>query len=410
MSLYNEALTLKSLAEKALEKGDIKRASQYLRRAIKNLEILELQTTDPLMQAIWKNAKKTLQDILNNIDEYAKEYMERASTSRITLGKTFVPRESHKLSSKISEKIPKSRKKVEKDTGKVKLPQECLSDIAYAEIPDITFSDVAGLDDVKNELRESIEWQLKYPDLLKELNLKPLKGILLYGPPGTGKTYLVKAAAGEFKIPIIVADPASIMSKYVGESEKVVKKIFECARKLAPCIVFVDEIDKVLPLHTSSSDAPKRVEAQFLQEMDGITSGEGSIVVFATNEPWNVSPALIRPGRIDRIIYVGPPDREVRKNLFMIHLRNVPLTGDVTFDKLADLTEPDEEGYYSSSGIAQICNEAKKLLMRRWTKTKDMAPLSLEDFKEAISRVPRSISHKMIKQYENWGLQHSSFA
>ena len=410
MSLYNEALTLKSLAEKALEKGDTKRASQYLQRAIKNLEILELQTTDPVMQAIWRKAKKTLQDMLNNIDEYAREYMERTSTSRTIITKTLIPRENVKPVSKMGVKIPRSREETARTTSKMKLPQECLSDIAYVEIPDITFSDVAGLEDVKNELRESIEWQLKYPDLLKELNLKPLKGILLFGPPGTGKTYIVKAAAGEFKIPIIVADPASIMSKYVGESEKVVKKIFECARKLAPCIVFVDEIDKVLPLHTSSSDAPKRVEAQFLQEMDGIKSGEGSIVVFATNEPWNISPALIRPGRVDRIIYVGPPDKEVRKNLFMIHLKNVPLTDDVTFDRLADLTEPNEEGYFSSSGIAQICNEAKKILMRRWTQTKDMAPLSLEDFKEAISKVPRSISHKMIKQYENWGLQHSSFA
>nr|MDO8045573.1 ATP-binding protein [Candidatus Baldrarchaeota archaeon] len=410
MSLYNEALTLKSLAEKALEKGDTKRASQYLQRAIKNLEMLELQTTDPVMQAIWRKAKKTLQEMLNNIDECAKEYMERAAKFPVIVRKTFTLRESIKPSSRISARIPRSREKVAVDTGRIKLPQECLSDIAYVDIPDTTFSDVAGLEDVKNELRESIEWQLKYPDLLKELNLKPLKGILLYGPPGTGKTYLVKAAAGEFKIPIIVADPASIMSKYVGESEKVVRKIFECARRLAPCIVFVDEIDKVLPLHTSGSDAPKRIEAQFLQEMDGIKSEEGSIVVFATNEPWNVSPALIRPGRIDRIIYVGPPDKEVRKNLFMIYLRNVPLTDDVTFDKLADLTKPNEEGYYSSSGIAQICNEAKKILMRRLTQKKDMTPLSLEDFKEAINRVPRSISHKMIKQYENWGLQHSSFA
>lgn len=409
MSLYNEALTLKNLAEKALEKGDVERAAKYLRRAIRNLEVLEYQAKDRTMQSIWRNIKKRLQEMLSNLDHYAKIYMERGAGKRGTpISGVELPPPSEIPTPKI--KAPQAPKREKAEKRRLKLPEECPSDLIYADIPDITFSDVAGMADVKQELRESVEWQLKYPDVLKKLNLKPLKGILLYGPPGTGKTYLVKAAAGEFKIPIIIADPASIMSKYVGEAEKIVKKIFECARKLAPCIVFVDEVDKILPLHTSGSDAPKRVEAQFLQEMDGVKSGEGAIVIFATNEPWNISPALIRPGRVDRLIYVGPPDDEMRKELFKIHLKNVPLADDVSFEKLAELTKPNEEGYYSASGIAQICNEAKKELMRRLTKTGEMGVLTLEDLKKAIERVPRSISRKMIDQYKNWGLKYASFA
>lgn len=399
MSLYSEALTLKRLAEKALKKGDKERASQYLRRAIENLEILEQQTNDEEMKLIWKKAKNSLISMLENIDEFAEKI--KAKGDLIQLRTVNNERdEFHTV-----KKEPKNRAKL----NKKEVIEECKSDIFTSEIPSITFDDVANMEDIKRELRETIEWQIKYPEMLKKLNLKPLKGILLYGPPGTGKTYLVKAAAGEFKLPLIIADPATIMSKYVGESEKVVKKIFECAKAASPSIVFVDEVDKILPLKSSSSDAPKRVEAQFLQEMDGIKSSEGTIVVFSTNEPWNISPALIRPGRIDRIIYVGPPNRETRQQLFELYLRDMPLDKNVDIEKLLDLTEPNEKGYFSSSGIAQICNEVKKVIMRKFAEKNKIEPATMEDFVEAIKKVPRSISHKMLKQYESWGLEHTSF-
>jgi len=397
-------LTLKEMAKRALKRGDMEKARKYLEMALKNLEVLEVRAPDNLMKKIWSSAKQEIMDMLNNLEDYAERFRTTRETGFRAPPITYSP----SINQRSRKETVKMTKTVTKTKGKLKIPPECRGDILLAEIPEINFSDVAGFEDVKKELKESIEWQLKYPDLLEKLKLKPLKGILMYGPPGTGKTYLVKAAAGEFNIPIIIADPASIMSKYVGESEKIVKTIFECARRLAPCLVFVDEIDKVLPLHTSGSDAPKRVEAQFLQEMDGVRSGEGFIVIFATNEPWNISPALIRPGRIDRIIYIGPPDKEVRKELFKIHLREVPLEEDVDFDKLAELTEPNEEGYYSASGIAQICNEAKKILLRRWT-SGDTSPLKMQELIEAIETVPRSISHKMLKQYEKWGLEHTSF-
>lgn len=402
MGLYNEALTYKEIAKKALEKGDLEKARKYLQMALSNLEILEAKATDNIMRKIWENAKREILDILNNLEDYAEKFREESSRGFLV----YPPKASLPTTKTIEEK--REERKIKPRGKRLKLPPECLPEVVLAEVPDINFSDVAGMEDVKQELRESIEWQLKYPDLLKKFKLNPLKGILMYGPPGTGKTYLVKAAAGEFNLPVIIADPASIMSKYVGESEKIVKSIFECARRLAPCIVFMDEVDKVLPKQATSSDAPKRVEAQFLQELDGVRSGEGFIVVFATNEPWNISPALIRPGRVDRIIYVGPPDKEARKEIFKIHLKDIPLAPDVDFDKLAELTEANEEGYYSASGIAQICKEAKKILFRRWT-AGDRSPLRMEEILEAIKKVPRSISHKMIQQYRNWGLEHSSF-
>ena len=399
MSLYSEALTLKKLAEKALEKGDKERAINYLERAIRNLEKLEKQTSDSSMLSIWRKAKKSFIEMLNNIDSY----MERIQETKVNSSLTQL-----EIKRKPDLKGKTSKPKEKEDQRGIQL-EECKSDVFTAEIPDVTFDDVADMEDVKKELKESIEWQIKYPEMLKQLDLKPLKGILMYGPPGTGKTFLVKAAAGEFKLPLVIADPATLMSKYVGESEKLVKKIFECARAMAPSIIFVDEVDKVMPLKTTSSDAPKRIEAQFLQEMDGVKSKEGTIVVFATNEPWNISPALIRPGRIDRIIYVGPPSRETREQLFKLYLKNVPLADDVNIKLLLDMTEPNNSGYYSASGIAQICNEVKKIVMRRYTETGEMQPATLDDFLEAVKRVPRSIGHKMIKQYESWGMEHSTF-
>jgi len=409
LALFNEAMTLKKLAQRALERGERERAKEYIKRAIRNLEILELNSNDKTMLQIWRKAKENFRNFLREIDEYQSENLKLEKRNNKPLVDIFRSVKFQKKVMKDKHAKYESKKVTKHESKKTKIPEVCKLSGITVERPDLTFDKVAGFDSIKKELRESIEWQLKYPDLLKRLDLKPLKGILLYGPPGTGKTFLVKAAAGEFGIPILLADPASIMSKYVGESEKIVRSTFECARAIAPCIVFVDEIDKVLPLHTSGSDAPKRVEAQFLQEMDGVRSGEGFIMVFATNEPWNISPALIRPGRIDRIIYVGPPDDEVRKALFKIYLKNIPLEDDIDFDQLVELTKPNNEGYYSSSGITLICNEAKKILLRRWTQNNEMSPLKMEDLVKAIEKVPRNISHRMVKDYESWSLQYSTF-
>ena len=406
MGLWEEAFRLEDLAKKYLESGILDKAVNYLQLAIRNVDLLIAKEIDEGKRKIYMNYKRKLLRLLEDIKTNPEKFLAKRSEA---LQRVISAERDKTAPQRIARQKIFGRREIIPKTIRKKLPDVCKSGAFSIEIPEITFEDVAGFEELKRELKEAIEWQIKYPELIRELKIKPLKGILLYGPPGTGKTYIVKAAAGEFKIPVILADPATIMSKYVGESEKIVRNIFECARSIAPTIVFVDEVDKLLPLQTSGSDAPKRVEAQFLIEMDGFRSEEGFIVVFATNEPWNISPALIRPGRVDRIIYVPPPDRKARIELFKIYLRGIPGSESLDYEKLADLTEPNDEGYYSASGIAQICNEAKRILLRKWTETGEKVPITMEDVIKAIKKIPRSISHKMLKEYESWGLQFSSF-
>jgi len=388
MGLYDEALKFKKLAENAIRRGDIEAAKKYLQIAISKLEALEEISEDPTLKAIWERGKKNLLMLLEGLESGTIKPPKKIPTKKITLRETEVG----------IRKVGVKARRVSME----EIPEECRADFLYTSIPDVTFNDVAGLDAVKQELREGIEWQIKYPEILKQLGLRPIKGILLYGPPGTGKTYVVKAAAGEFRIPLIIVDPATLMSKWLGESEKMVAKIFSCARRLAPSIVFIDEVDKVFPRQVSGSEAPKRIEAQLLQELDGIRSGEGFIVIFATNEPWNLNPALIRANRVDKVIYVPPPDDEMRRKLFELYLREVKLADDVDFDELVRETKPNSEGYYSAAAIALICNEAKKNVLRHYQKTGELRPITMSDLLEAIKKTRRDIPLGLVEKYDEW--------
>ncbi len=389
MGLYDEALKFKKLAENAIKRGDLDVAKRYLMVAIDRLEKLEQISDDPTLKEMWRRGIQNLKMLLESVETGA------------------IARAKHEIKG-YTPPTPRPYLEPHRPVKKAqeKFPEECTADFLYTSIPDVSFDDVAGLDIVKKELKESIEWQLKYPDLLKKMGLRPIKGLLLYGPPGTGKTFVVKAAAGQFKIPLIIVDPATLLSKWLGESEKMVARIFSCARKINPCIVFIDETDKVFPLEVSGSDAPKRIEAQLLQELDGIRSGEGFIVIFASNEPWKINPALIRAGRIDKVIYVGPPDREMREKLFKLYLRGVELAEDVDIGRLVDLTEPNQEGYYSAAAIALICNEAKKNLLRDYEKTKMLRPLTMNDIISAIKITRRDIPRSVVERHISWGKEH----
>jgi transitional endoplasmic reticulum ATPase len=195
------------------------------------------------------------------------------------------------------------------------------------EVPKVTWNDVGGLEHAKQELREAIEWPLKYPDLFKATGIKPPKGILLYGPPGTGKTLLAKAVANEANANFISVKGPELLSKWVGESEKHVREMFRKARQVAPCILFFDEIDALAPRRGMGADTnvTERVVSQLLTELDGIEELKDVFVIAATNRPDMIDPALLRPGRIERHIYIPPPDKEGRKEIFKIHLRGKPL-------------------------------------------------------------------------------------
>jgi transitional endoplasmic reticulum ATPase len=208
---------------------------------------------------------------------------------------------------------------------------------------------------------ESVEWPLRYGALFKHMNATPPKGILLYGPPGTGKTLLAKAVATESQANFISVKGPEFLSKWVGESEKAVRETFRKARQAAPCVIFLDEIDAVAPVRgtTSDSGVSERVISQLLTEMDGLEALHNVTVIAATNRPDIIDPALLRPGRFDRLVFIGPPDLEARKEIIRIHTKDKPLDDDVDTNKLASKMD-----HYTGAEIAAVCNEAVMLAIR----------------------------------------------
>ncbi|MBS3781455.1 MAG: CDC48 family AAA ATPase [Candidatus Thermoplasmatota archaeon] len=229
------------------------------------------------------------------------------------------------------------------------------------ETPDVTWEDVGGLEEAKQELREAVEWPLQYEDLFDHMEAEVPKGILLKGPPGTGKTLIAKAVANESDANFISVKGPEFFSKWVGESEKAVRETFRKARQAAPTIVFFDEIDALAPERGSSSDSnvSERVISQLLTELDGLEALHDVIVIGATNRPELIDPALLRPGRFDRNISVDLPDEETRKEIFDIHTRERPIDSEVDFNELAKKTKD-----MSGADIASICNEAVMLSIR----------------------------------------------
>jgi len=224
------------------------------------------------------------------------------------------------------------------------------------ETPNVSWNDIGGLHDAKQQLQEAVEWPLKYREVFTHMDANPPKGILLYGPPGTGKTLLAKAVATESEANFISVKGPEFISKWVGESEKAVRETFRKARQAAPCIIFFDEIDAIAPSRGSmmgDAHVTERVISQLLTELDGLEELKDVTVIAATNRPDIIDPALLRPGRFDKLIYIKPPDKEARKEIFKIHLKKKPLAEDVDLDKLAERTEG-----YTGADIAAVCNEA----------------------------------------------------
>jgi len=229
------------------------------------------------------------------------------------------------------------------------------------ESPDVKWEDIGGLEEPKQELMESVEWPLKYASLFRHMGATPPKGLLLYGPPGTGKTLLAKAVATESEANFISVKGPEFLSKWVGESEKAVRETFRKARQAAPCVIFLDEIDAIAPLRGTSSDSgvTERVISQILTEMDGLEALHNVVVIAATNRPDIMDPALLRPGRFDRMVYVPPPDLQARKSILRIHTKDKPLDGDVDLDELAKRMDK-----YTGAEISAVCNEAVMLAIR----------------------------------------------
>ncbi|MBI2871846.1 MAG: CDC48 family AAA ATPase [Chloroflexi bacterium] len=233
----------------------------------------------------------------------------------------------------------------------------------FTEVPNVSWDEVGGLQEAKRALVESIEWPLRYPDLFREANTRPPKGILLSGPPGTGKTLLAKAVASQSGVNFISVKGPALLSKWVGESEKGVREVFRKAKQASPCIIFFDEIDALAPVRGTGGDShvTERVISQLLTEMDGIEELTGVVVLAATNRPDIIDPALLRPGRFDIQIELPMPDEEARREIFAIHTRGKPLANDVDPDRLARATAG-----LTGSEVEAICRRASMLAIREF--------------------------------------------
>jgi transitional endoplasmic reticulum ATPase len=270
------------------------------------------------------------------------------------------------------------------------------------EVPNVKWTDIGGLTEVKEELQEAIEWPLKYPEIFAYMNTSPPKGVLLYGPPGTGKTMLAKAVANESEANFISIKGPEVLSKWVGESERAVREVFRKARQAAPTIIFFDELDSITPVRGTGfggSQVTERVISQILTELDGLEELKDVVVIGATNRIDIVDPALLRPGRFDKLLEVPVPDLDARKAILKIHLEKKPLTEDVKIDRLAEKTDG-----YTGADLAALANTTAMLVIKEHiTKSKTLEKakenlkdlkISMKDFEKPLEKMKPSATRK----------------
>jgi len=295
----------------------------------------------------------------------------------------------------------------------------------YIEVPEVRWSDIGGLEDIKEELREVAEYPLRYPEMYENAGIEIPKGILLFGPPGTGKTLLAKAVATESGANFIAVRGPEILSKWVGESEKAIREIFRKARMYAPAVVFFDEIDAIAPMRGFAHDSgvTERIVNQLLAEMDGIENLKNVVVIAATNRPDILDPALLRPGRFEKLIYVPPPDKKARLEILKVHTKKIALDEDVSLEELAEKTEG-----YTGADLAALVREASLRAIREGMKNcikqaeigcnksdfdcrdrimkecmkKSNVKVGSRHFDEALKKVRPSITQDMIQFYQSW--------
>ncbi|MFW6220123.1 MAG: CDC48 family AAA ATPase [Nanoarchaeota archaeon] len=287
----------------------------------------------------------------------------------------------------------------------------------FVDIPNITWEDIGGLKEIKQELKEAIEWPLKTPHSFKRLGVKPPKGVLIYGPPGTGKTLLAKAVANESKSNFIPVKGPELLSKWVGESEKGVRKIFKRARQVSPAIIFFDEIDSLAPKrgsNNSDSNVTERVVNQILTEMDGLEEMDDVVLLAATNRPDIIDTALLRPGRFDRIILAPIPDEKTREKIFKIHTKKMPLNYENINEKESEGKNKKENfckilasktNGYVGADIEAVCREAAMLALREDINAKK---ITMKYFDLALKKIPPSGSEEIQKAYSEIKDQFSS--
>jgi transitional endoplasmic reticulum ATPase len=263
------------------------------------------------------------------------------------------------------------------------------------EAPTIRWDDIGGLEAASDRLREGVELPLKHPEAFRRLGIRPAKGFLLYGPPGTGKTLLAKAAARESQANFIATKSSDLLSKWYGESEQQIARLFNRARQVAPTIIFIDELDSLVPARGGGLGEPQvteRVVNTILSEMDGLEELQNVVVIGATNRPTLIDPALLRPGRFDELIYVGVPDTAGRRRILAIHTEGMPLADDVNLETVAQRTER-----FTGADLEDLVRRAGLTALRRGL---DAAKVRMADFEVAIGETRASVTPEMLEEYD----------
>ena len=284
----------------------------------------------------------------------------------------------------------------------------------YVEPPDVRWDDIGGLETVKRELQEAVEWPMRFPEMYKQLGHTVPKGILLHGPSGTGKTMLAKAVATESEANFISIKGPELMSKWVGESEKGIRDIFRKARQASPCVIFFDEVDSIAPIRGGGMEgfgghsSSERMMSQLLTEMDGMQEIHDVVVIAATNRVDMMDTALLRPGRFDKIIYIPNPDKNTRERILQIHVKGKPISDDIDLKRLVDMTEG-----FSGADVSSVANTAVSLVLHDYIqkypspeealKHTSEARVSMRHFEDAVKNVRRQ---REMKPEEKMNLSH----
>ncbi len=334
-------------------------------------------------------------DIKNVCDEVARQVADDAVRQRkvlqINMSDLVKVIKSTKPSTTLSSLDKFNRFKV--DYERRSHPESKSDDAAEVHV-----ADVVGLDDAKKALYEAIEIPILHPHLVKKYDVKNIKGILLFGPPGTGKTMLMKAVSNELEdVKLIILSGSEISKNGTENALSEIKEAFNSARENSPCVIFIDEIDSMLPSRSSSSESAIHITSEFLQQIDGIKNSNGIVLVGATNRPDKIDDAILRPGRFDKFIFVGPPNKKDRATLFRENLSKAPLGSDVDFDVLAANTEG-----YTGADIANICREVKMGALEETVSSAEDKDISIKDIIAVIRSVKPSSPSSALGRYMNF--------
>jgi transitional endoplasmic reticulum ATPase len=366
---------------------DARRAGQwdsarvYLLEAARTmLELSKQASTDSLKDARRATAEKFL-NLARDCEE-AKQANRRPPAGDRASGESGKPRD----------RAQREQTGDEKSTD--------AADWMVKEKPTIKFDDVAGLEDVKTDIKLKMLYPFTHAELAERFGIRAGGGVLLYGPPGTGKTMLAKATAGEIEAAFFVISPADILSKWVGEAEQNIKKLFDAASQEPRSIIFIDEIEALVPARRDEgTSVMQRLVPQILQSVEGFAKSKTSAVMLmgATNVPWQLDPAILRPGRFDEKVYIPLPDHAARKKMLEIYLGKRPLADDVDFDRIATRLNG-----YSGADIRYIADRAAIIPFMKAVAGEGEQPIDLRIIESVISEAAPSVSPEAVKRFEDW--------